>query len=71
MIEIIQSQWFPSSSRIKGDAEMTTRMLEQETVPLSMIFLTLTAVCISFYFNLSQINVCFVDRACIEGMEWQ
>jgi hypothetical protein len=44
MIEIIQSQWFPTSSRIKGDAETTTRMVEEGVVPLAMIFLTLTAV---------------------------
>jgi len=48
MVEIIQSQWFPSSSRIKGDAETTSRMLQQKTIPASMIFLSLTAVRRSF-----------------------
>jgi hypothetical protein len=44
MIEIIQSQWFPTSNRIKADADTTHRILEEKIIPLSIIFLTLTAV---------------------------
>ncbi len=44
MIELIQSQWFPSSSRVKGDVTTTNRMVKEEEIPLPMIFLTLTAV---------------------------
>ena len=44
MIELIQSQWFPSSSRVKGDVTTTNCMVKEEEIPLPMIFLTLTAV---------------------------
>jgi hypothetical protein len=45
MVELIQNQWFPSSFRIKGDIDTTVCMVEEQTVPLSIIFLSLTVVC--------------------------
>ena len=44
IVQVIQSQWFPSSNRQKADAEVSARVYKEQSIPLSIVFLSIMAV---------------------------
>ncbi|KAF8868748.1 hypothetical protein CPB84DRAFT_1857179 [Gymnopilus junonius] len=42
ILEVVESQWFSSSSRSNADVETTTKIAEDREVPLSMVLLAIT-----------------------------
>ena len=44
IVQVIQSQWFPSSNRQKADLDMAARVFADQSIPLPMVLLTITAV---------------------------
>lgn len=44
IIDIIEAQWFPSTSRSKLDLETTNKIYEKRDLPLNVIILVVTAV---------------------------
>lgn len=44
IIDIIEAQWFPSTSRSKLDLETTNKIYEKRDLPLNIIILVVTAV---------------------------
>ncbi|PPQ83758.1 hypothetical protein CVT26_005421 [Gymnopilus dilepis] len=44
IIDIIEAQWFPSTSRSKLDLETTNRIYEKRDLPLNVILLVVTAI---------------------------
>ena len=62
MIEIIQTQWFPHSNRMKSDCETTLRILKSKSIPQPVIFLTLTAVRLKNFWQ-------FLNIICFEQIE--
>lgn len=43
-MQVIQSQWFPSSNRQKADLETAARVYADQSIPIAMVLLTITAV---------------------------
>ena len=50
IIDIIEAQWFPSTSRSKLDLETTNKMYEKRDLPLNAILLVVTGVCFVLFF---------------------
>jgi len=44
IVQVIQSQWFPSSNRQKADLDTAARVFADQSIPLPMVLLTITAV---------------------------
>jgi len=44
IVEIIESQWFSTSSRSNSDVDTTAKIVAEKTIPLSIIILILTMV---------------------------
>ena len=44
IVQVIQSQWFPTSNRQKADMETAARVYADQSIPLGMVLLTITAV---------------------------
>ena len=44
IVDIIEAQWFPSTSRSKLDLETTNRIYEKRDLPLNVLLLSVTAV---------------------------
>ncbi|KAF8168940.1 hypothetical protein BJ912DRAFT_924479 [Pholiota molesta] len=42
--EVIQDQWFCSTSKSKADQETTARIIEEKTIPVTIILVTLAAI---------------------------
>lgn len=57
IVDIIEAQWFPSTSRSKLDLETTNKIYERRDLPLNVLLLSVTAVSITaillhlFYFS--------------------
>ena len=44
IVDIIEAQWFPSTSRSKLDLETTNKIYERRDLPLNVLLLSVTAV---------------------------
>ncbi|PPR06462.1 hypothetical protein CVT26_006458 [Gymnopilus dilepis] len=44
IVDIIEAQWFPSTSRSKLDLETTNRIYERKDLPLNVLLLSVTAI---------------------------
>ncbi|PPQ90782.1 hypothetical protein CVT25_010107 [Psilocybe cyanescens] len=44
IVDLIECQWFPSSSRVKSDGKTTAQILKDNSLPTSIIFLVATAI---------------------------
>ena len=44
IVDIIEAQWFPSTSRSKLDLETTNQIYERRDLPLNVLLLSVTAV---------------------------
>jgi hypothetical protein len=51
IVQVIQSQWFPSSNRQKADVEAAARVYQDQRIPVPMVLLAVSAVS-NFYFYL-------------------
>jgi len=43
-VQVIQSQWFPSSNQQKADMETAAQVYTEQSIPMVMVLLTVTAV---------------------------
>ncbi|PPQ87820.1 hypothetical protein CVT26_007757 [Gymnopilus dilepis] len=56
IVDIIEAQWFPSTSRSKLDLETTNRIYERKDLPLNVLLLSVTAVSGNFLLNKGLLN---------------
>jgi hypothetical protein len=50
IVQVIQSQWFPSSNRQKADVEAAAHVYKDQSIPVSMVLLAVSAVSNYYYY---------------------
>jgi hypothetical protein len=69
-VQVIQSQWFPSSNRQKADLETAARVYADQSIPIAMVLLTITAVSDIFSITCSLIiNTSRLNMSCMSGAQ--